>query len=218
MNCGDGYYRYGEVPHVSATYRHDYAGMPVMKAFDEEKNKLKRWFENFKLKYSDWFVTSTEWLVVEEVKWFSTRARKTKTRYVCEIGSDHPGHLPRSVIMDQTAPPAPFLFLAAKTPYVPPPPKTAEDLRREAHYRREEDRYYQRRREQELEERYAFRDLYRTMGRMPSPDHQRYRGEIISEPIWVGIDLAGGKPDMSAMFDRDESKPTPPPRHRRNVG
>jgi hypothetical protein len=114
---------------MKSVYHVEYDGYYTMSWHDEEKNALKRWFDNYKVGRYESFACETEWLVVKEVE-SSTRRKK---RFVCEIGDDGRG-TKREVIMDHTAPAAPMLTFAAKRRYEPPPPKSAAERRREAEW------------------------------------------------------------------------------------
>lgn len=109
------------------TYHVEYDGYYTMKWHDDEKNALKRWFDNYKVERYASFASDYEWLVVKEVSSDSKRGGK---RLVCEIGDDGRG-TKREVIMDHTTPPAPVLTFAAKRRWEPPPPKSAAEQRRE---------------------------------------------------------------------------------------
>lgn len=108
-------------------YHPEYDGYYAMKWHDDEKNALKRWFDNYKIERYASFACDTEWLVVKEV---SCDSKSRKTRLVCEIGDDGRG-TKREVVMDHSTPPAPMLTFAAKRLYVPPPPKSPAEVRRE---------------------------------------------------------------------------------------
>lgn len=108
-------------------YHPEYDGYYAMKWHDDEKNALKRWFDNYKIERYASFACDTEWLVVKEV---SCDSKSRKTRLVCEIGDDGRG-TKREVVMDHSTPPAPMLTFAAKRLYVPPPPKSPAEQRQE---------------------------------------------------------------------------------------
>lgn len=76
----------------------------------DDRNELRRWFDNYKADRTDVFAGDCEWLVIEEVRF--TVGRKKRVRYVGEIGADHHDRR-RKVTFDLSAPPPPTLMRAA---------------------------------------------------------------------------------------------------------
>lgn len=52
---------------MTGIYHVEYDGYYTMKWHDDEKNALKRWFDNYKVERFASFASEYEWLVVKEV-------------------------------------------------------------------------------------------------------------------------------------------------------
>lgn len=183
---------------MTGIYHVEYDGYYTMKWHDDEKNALKRWFDNYKVERFASFASEYEWLVVKEVDCDSKSRRK---RLVCEIGDDGRG-TKREVIMDHTTPPAPIITFAAKRRWEPPPPKSPEELRREMEWQMMMARGY----EPIRRPRYR-RPIFVGIDLAAGPD---MAVEIEYDIEWVPRRRYYDEPARSYT-------PPPPPKHRRNA-
>lgn len=182
------------------TYHVEYDGYYTMKWHDDEKNALKRWFDNYRVdKYAS-FASEYELLVVKEVD-ADTKRRK---RLVCEISDEGRG-TKREVIMDHTTPPAPMLTFAAKRRWETPPPKTAAELRQEAEW--------------DMMMRRGYEPVRRAKYRPPVfVGIDWASGPDISATVEIEYDIEWVK--RRDYYDRPSPvyrAPPPPKQHRRNV-
>jgi hypothetical protein len=202
-------------------YHIEYDGYYTMLNHDKQENKLRRWFDNYKIDKNAYFASDYEWCVVKEVSSTSKRGGK---RYVCEIGQDKNKNTwaDRTYTMDHTAPEPPLMFFAAKIKYIAPPPLDAEELRREMEYRRMYDRdlarsYYQGNFNPDLVFKIDDTLALSSPGDMLSKiEEQLYRQRLIaSAPVHV-VDFPSNF-YLSPPSRFEPSPPPPPPKHRRNV-